>query len=396
MRSTPLRWSAYILLFFVLLFAISFRLLGKQTQTDPDLTAHEWGTFTSVAGSDGKALKWLPVDGSSDLPNFVETLQTTKAALPGTIRMETPVLYFYSPRATTLSVNVSFSKGLITEWYPYAHVSPAGTSADVIAYQKKPGTGSISWDSVNLMPNLKVDLVRDNRGGDRYYAARETSSTPLRVETSKGSQQEKFLFYRGVCADDVPILAKVMPQGKVLITNTGHDEAPHVILFERRGDKLGYRVGGPLQGEMALDRPELTGTVDSLNNELETILVGQGLFADEAHAMVETWRNSWSVEGSRLFYIVPAGFVNRMLPLAIRPAPAQSIRVFVGRIELITPETERAVETAFLAHDNAAMGDYLRFIYPIMRVIGEHESDPAKTKQIKEFLGEFYASRTAR
>jgi hypothetical protein len=110
MRSTPLRWSAYVLLFFALLFAISFRLLGKQTQTDPDLTAHEWGTFTSVAGSDGKAVKWLPVDGSSDLPNFVETFQTTKAALPGTIRMETPVLYFYSARATTLSVNVSFRR----------------------------------------------------------------------------------------------------------------------------------------------------------------------------------------------------------------------------------------------------------------------------------------------
>jgi hypothetical protein len=52
------------------------------------------GTFTSVAGSEGKALKWLPLNGSADLPNFVETLQLTKAALPGTIRMEMPVLYF--------------------------------------------------------------------------------------------------------------------------------------------------------------------------------------------------------------------------------------------------------------------------------------------------------------
>jgi hypothetical protein len=389
MRSIPLRWLASVLLFFALSFAISFRLLGRQIRTDPDLTAHEWGTFTSVAGSDGKALKWLPLNGSSDLPDFVETFQTTKAALPGTIRMETPVLYFYAAQATTLSVNISFSKGLITEWYPHASVSPAGTAKDVIAYQKKPGTGRISWGSVSLVPNLKPDLVRDNRGGDRYYAARETSSTPLRVETPSGSQQEKFLFYRGVSSIDVPVSAKLMPQAKVLITNAGRDEVPSVILFERRGDKLGYRVGGSLQGEMTLDRPELTGTVDSLNNGLETILVGQGLFADEAHAMVETWCNSWSEEGSRLFYIVPAGFVNRMLPLAIRPSPAQSTRVFVGRIELITPETERAAETAFLAHDNAAMGNYLRFIYPIMKVVAEHESDPAKARQIKEFLGKF-------
>jgi hypothetical protein len=396
MRSTPLRWSACGLLLFALFFAISFRLLGRQTQTDPDLNAHEWGTFTSVAGSDGKALKWLPLNGSADLPNFVETFQKTKAALFGTIRMETPVLYFYSSRETTLSVKVSFSKGLITEWYPHARVSPAGTSEDVIAYQKKPGTGSISWDSVNLVPNLKADLLRDSRGGDRYYAARETSSALLRVETPQGSQQEKFLFYRGVSAMDVPISAKLKPQGKVLITNADHDEVPNVILFERRGDKLGYRIGGPLQGEMTMDRPELTDTVDALNNELETILLGQGLFADEAHAMVETWRNSWSEEGSRLFYIVPPGFVNRMLPLSIRPAPGQSTRVFVGRMELITPETERAVETAFLTHDNAAIGNYVRFIYPILKVIGEHESDPAKAMQIKVFLGQFYDSRTAR
>jgi hypothetical protein len=38
----------------------------------------------------------------------------------------------------------------------------------------------------------------------------------------------------------------------------------------------------------------------------------------------------------------------------------------------------------------------VRFIYPILKVIGEHESDPAKAMQIKVFLGQFYDSRTAR
>src|SRR5215813_10468006 len=68
-------------------------------QTGADLTVHEWGTFTSVAGPDGKAVMWWPLDGSADLPNFVEHLESaqTKAGLQGTVRMETPVLYFYSP-----------------------------------------------------------------------------------------------------------------------------------------------------------------------------------------------------------------------------------------------------------------------------------------------------------
>jgi hypothetical protein len=37
-----------------------------------DLTVHEWGTFTSIAGRDGQAVKWSPLNGSTDLPGFVQ------------------------------------------------------------------------------------------------------------------------------------------------------------------------------------------------------------------------------------------------------------------------------------------------------------------------------------
>ena len=30
------------------------------------LVAHEWGTFTSVAGEDGRAVQWLPLEGPVD------------------------------------------------------------------------------------------------------------------------------------------------------------------------------------------------------------------------------------------------------------------------------------------------------------------------------------------
>jgi len=43
----------------------------------PDLTVHEWGTFTAIAGKDGRAAEWLPLGfprypASTDLPQFVE------------------------------------------------------------------------------------------------------------------------------------------------------------------------------------------------------------------------------------------------------------------------------------------------------------------------------------
>jgi hypothetical protein len=38
------------------------------------LVAHEWGTFTSVAGEDGSAVQWAPLSGTPDLPSFVKHL----------------------------------------------------------------------------------------------------------------------------------------------------------------------------------------------------------------------------------------------------------------------------------------------------------------------------------
>src|SRR5438876_3047149 len=109
--------------------------------------------------------------------------------------METPVLYLYDSREETVSVKVAFSKGVITEWYPRANrVEPAANIFDGTLYQQHPD-GSIAWDSVILSPILREEFPRENPG-NHYYAARMTSSTPLRVKTPAGEQQEKFLFYR--------------------------------------------------------------------------------------------------------------------------------------------------------------------------------------------------------
>src|SRR6266851_7392348 len=63
-----------------------------------DLKVHEWGTFTSVAGEDGSAVDWDTLGCKSDLPRFVNDYgyRGFKWRLQGTVRMETPVMYFYS------------------------------------------------------------------------------------------------------------------------------------------------------------------------------------------------------------------------------------------------------------------------------------------------------------
>jgi len=399
---------ALVILALVLSLAViaSHGVKAQSRTVEPDLTVHEWGTFTSIAGAEGQAVEWQTLSGpvpepkavssekaqlvklspsavTSSLPSFVEHFGFGgfKLGLRGTIRMETPVLYFYSPRDLTISVNVAFAKGLITEWYPHAsHVSALSSFSNASLY-KKHGDGTIAWDSVHVEPGGATDFPRE-RGEHHYYAARETSAVPVRVESPAGEQHEKFLFYRGVSAAQVPISARVTGDGRLLVRSLGKEAIPSVILFERRGEKMGYRTSTGLQKEVSLDPPELNATVGSLYRDLEAILVEQGLYRDEAHAMLQTWSNSWFEEGSRLFYIVPTAYVDAVLPLTINPAPAKTVRVFVGRMELVTPATAQAVETALAAHDQAALQKYYRFLDAILKVIAERE--PAKAKRLTD------------
>ena len=379
-------------------FVISSHPAAKEARpVYSGLTAHEWGTFTSIAGRDGSAVEWLPLTGSTDLPGFVEHFRYNgfKLGLRGTVRMETPVLYFYDSRQETVSVKVSFAKGLITEWYPHAaHVEPAANIFDGTLLQPHPD-GSIAWDSVTISPNVREEFPREN-SGNHYYAARMTSSTPLRVQSSAGEQQEKFLFYRGVSTFSVPLSATLIPSGELYVENHGQEEIPNTIRFERRGEKVGYRIGGALQKEALLDPPELTGTIGDLGRELEGMLVAQGLYQDEAHAMVETWRGSWFEEGSRLLYIVPTAFVDGVLPLSIHPAPTQTERVFVGRLEIVTPATENAVEGALATHDSATLKMFGRFLEPILQVMIQKESNPAKAQRFNQALNTYYSKEIAR
>lgn len=363
-----------------------------------DLTVHEWGTFTSVAGPDGLSMDWLPLTGSTDLPSFVEHFREVsfKGGLRGTVRMETPVLYFYSPRETTVSVSVSFAQGLITEWYPHADtVNPAPTPRDYSLFNIK-SCGGIAWNSVHIDPQGSGDFP-SSRSGNHYFAARNTFATPLSVDTPSGPQREKFLFYRGVSAFSIPVAATVSADSTVHLENLSSEGIPAGVLFERRGAQLGYRMLGPLRDQAAYALPELSGSLDSLSIALEGILISRGLFPDEAHAMLETWRNSWFEEGSRVIYIVPQPFVESILPLRISPTPANTVRVFVGRLELVTPATQQAVEAAFASGDRAELARYARFLEPILgAMVSESSQDPVRTERLESYLQTVYEELYAR
>jgi hypothetical protein len=336
--------------------------VSSQSTAPARLTVHEWGTFTSVAGEDGQALQWLPQGGVSDLPCFVERSKYhVKGALWGTVRMETPVLYFYAPGDVTVDVKVGFKQGLITEWYPKA----------LVGMDHRPQTGyegSIAWPNVKVSPSLAEDYPVEP-GRSHYYLARATDATPIHY----GLQKEKFLFYRGVGQFAPPISAKVDADGKAVVWSSRDGAIGDVILFENRAGAIAYSVAHSANGRLTLGAPSLDDESTAPKRELVTMLVANGLYRKEAEAMVATWSDSWFEEGVRLFYIVPRATVDAILPLQITPAPTDVARVFVGRMELVTPATRAAVKRALIADDRATLQKYGRFLYPIAeRVIAEN------------------------
>ncbi|HYT49767.1 MAG TPA: hypothetical protein VEL78_05205, partial [Pyrinomonadaceae bacterium] len=301
-----------------------------------DLVVHEWGTFTSIAGKDGVALEWRPLNGSVDLPKFVHTMEQeglglrhvqSKAELSGLIRMETPVLYFYSKREMNVSAEVNFPKGKITEWYPQAR-----------------SVGSaINWGTFKVAPGAAFNLPADY-SENHYYAARETDAAPLQVcgSAGKAAEQEKFLFYRGVGDFDLPLSVK-LERNEIELKNTGKDSIARLIIFENRDGKIGYRIVDNFSGQTTADLPTLDKSVEAVIRDLRETLVASGLYEKEADAMIKTWRNSWFEEGMRVFYILPRKTIDEVLPISIEPKPTQLVRVLVGRTEVITPEMEKSV-----------------------------------------------------
>lgn len=300
--------------------------------------------------------------------------------------METPVIYFYSPKAITANVRVIFPHGVLTEWYPRGLVALPPLNKGTLRDAR---VGSvIDWRDVEVAPDATPSF-RTESGESHYYAARETDAAPIRVK----GETEKFLFYRGVGGFTVPLSAVAMDDGSVRVTNLGERDLRSVMLFENRNGRIGVRMHGALRREATLVAPSLTASLDSLRADLARVLTEAGLYPKEANAMVETWRDSWFEEGTRVFYILPSPAVDAILPLTIDPVPAQVERVFVGRMEVVTRHTADTVAAAIRANDVATLQRYGRFLGPIAERLAAAGGERATIERVTNAAFTAYANR---
>jgi hypothetical protein len=364
-----------------------FAALGGTGFVDegPDLVVHEWGTFTSVMGDDGSPVAWRPLSVSDDLPEFVyraeapglsdleRSARRLKARLPAVARLETPVVYFYSARPTIVSARVEYPAGAITEWYP----------------QAERRDGAVRWRDVEVAA-ISASFP-DDRSRSHYYAARETEAAPLRVASDTGPQDEAFLFYRGVGSVDLSL--RVVVDGERVRIEALGDPVGDVVLFSNRNGRIGAFVGKP--GGPVVSLPALADVgVDTVQDELRRVLVGHGLYPREAAAMLATWGDSWFEEGTRVFYVLPRALVDWTLPLAVTPRPTETVRVLVGRLEIVLPEDEARVLTDVERMSDEGSADERadvrrrlgRFGEPILRRLAGRSTDTSTEKKIQALL----------
>jgi hypothetical protein len=346
-----------------------------------DLVIHEWGTITTVHAADGTPAGGLnSIDEADVLPKFVHRYEpeTTRYKperilgklpnIPGrpdvTMRLETPVIYFHPPpnQAFTkaIDVTVKFRGGVINEFYPDAAASVALDQTRIID-KRREGiltewngdvlnnyvVGTLGWKGLRLHDTVVAPLTNS----EIWLAPREVNS--VSVFNPEAGEGEQYLFYRGVAHLDA-LLSTKTTRGAVELSTPSNlawlestAAIPNLWLADVRADGvIAFRAhpavtlkkenaGKELSRIKRFSEGEYTGEgAAQLRSALKKALIAQGLFADEAEAMLNTWKASYFQKpGLRLFYIVPREWTDYFLPLEFS-VPARVTRVIVGRIDL--------------------------------------------------------------
>lgn len=353
------------------------------------LIVHEWGTFTSTHSVDGQLQTRQRFVGRTSFPKEVYTLVDTtlskkdKESLPfrtesgysiedGTeerayhgisilndiVRMETPVLYFYTDKELTLDVNVIFPQGSIGEWYPQRNsgekimaenIEKTGllTSSPDKSFKPidlKNYQGSISWKAKVLPPTEKKSFTINTKSNE-WLSPRMTDSNLVKI----GNEIEKYIFYRGIASFDIPIQTKFKKnknEKSLEFTNHSSEKIPFVfVLNNPTNDPKTKTVlwKGKLnpdeKQELKFNMLETIAFSENEIQEFKIALESEGLYPKEAEAMLNTWRKSYfETKGITIFWIVPASLIQKLLPVEFSIKPDEFKRVFIGRIKIETKD----------------------------------------------------------
>ena len=364
------------------------------------LVVHEWGTFLAMNGSDGLTLDGMYHEEHA-LPAFVHARSRDELRLrTSNLKGETPVVYFYAGRPTRVQVQVGFPVGMWTQWYPQADfVGPSLVQSGSLPHARN---GRIGW-TVDVMPPALASPALPAAPSDALWNFARNVDAAYVVATDATGQRpkewERFLFYRGLGEARLPLdvvwgQASGQTPGRLSCRSDLVEGLRDIYVLRVEHNRGTYRYLPSLRcgGEVTNVVPTMEAAqplarfANTVADDLAARLVANGLYAKEARAMVNTWRTSYfTTDGIRVLFVLPQSWTDRFIPMTIAPRPDELVRVMVGRIELLTPERERAAEAAIsqLASPDSAvrergfatLREQGRYVEPIVRRTMESTSD---------------------
>jgi hypothetical protein len=323
----------------------------------------------------------------------------------------------------TADVSVRFPQGLITEWYPQAsQIGPAGQiGPDGSTLIHSPANAAILTNSGAFWRNIAISPQQTgalpmNLSASHYFAAREAEADLIESRTDT-NEFEKFLFYRGAGNFATPLCVTVASNDTVTVRNNGNQGLADLFFISIHGERGEFASLRDLPPSKSVSWINLNETnqgagksaplrqfQQDIGRKVAAALVSHGLYPAEARAMVDTWKDSWfGEEGDRILYLLPAEWTAQVLPMKLTPAPAELIRVMVGRTEILPPKLEARLAAdvnAARKGDKGARAAALtelrglgRFAEPALRLAG-FADDPMKNGTLsRDLLAELARSQ---
>jgi hypothetical protein len=328
---------------------------SRRAPSDPaDLVVHEWGTLLAMSGSDGISLDGMYHEEHA-LPSFVHARSKDQLRMQlSQVKMETPVIYFYTPRVQRVQVEVGYPTGLWTQWYPQATTVRPG----IVQAGSPPQTrdGNISWTVTVTPPAMKHNEPPATSSDALWNFARDVDAAYVTTQPGQGKadEWERFIFYRGLGEAPMPMQVR-LGSGRITASTSEADGVRHLFILRVENGRGAYAYAPSLTANAGLDQPvpemsesrPLDAFIKQISDDVARSLVESGLYEKEARAMVNTWASSYfKTDGVRLLFVLPQSWTDRFIPMRINPAPQQLVRVMVGRMELLDAARERRAEDA--------------------------------------------------
>jgi hypothetical protein len=347
-----------------LLLVAALAFLPSWSHADNRLVIHEWGTFTSLEDESGNPIGGINTD-DEPVPDFVHDLSNLihgPSEMPAIffkgvprcdrdvlVRLETPVIYFHLPPSIDslkLDIDVTFHGGWLTQFYPAAQAAAPDMSSpkfDVGALTSRVD-GSLTWKNLTVGGNPQLKST-DSKV---WLAPRAVDAAAV---TAPGGESERFLFYRGVGHLAAPVRV-VRHEDELQISSDLSEPIHGLWLVDVRGDGTCAvrelpRAGATTAATFA-EKDFNAANLGVIRQSLRSAMMHEGLYGDEAEGLLNTWEASYFRRpGLRLFFLVPASWTDRVLPLHASVA-ADVLRVMIGRIEIVTPHQRQLL--AAIAH----------------------------------------------